>query len=163
MGDADGGVHYDSEPGRGKRYSAARRDRERKTGRAADSYSCRAAVRARGENRYAGRDTRVRAETEAGERGRDQDFRVAEHTRSEEHTSELQSHHELVCRLPLEKNRTATARTRARHRERRSNLARPLREIRNRARLSLSSRSEGYGAWHSARRRVHQKCHSASR
>src|SRR5207248_5366642 len=64
----------------GIRDSAARRDRERKTGRAADSYSCRAAVRARGENRYAGRDTRVRAETEAGERGRDQDFRVAEHT-----------------------------------------------------------------------------------
>src|SRR5277367_6928515 len=27
--------------------------------------------------------------------------------RSEEHTSELQSHHDLVCRLLLEKNKTA--------------------------------------------------------
>src|SRR5437773_8306307 len=28
------------------------------------------------------------------------------HTRSEEHTSELQSHHDLVCRLLLEKKKT---------------------------------------------------------
>src|SRR5277367_7091701 len=36
-------------------------------------------------------------------------FRCAcfrEGTRSEEHTSELQSHHDLVCRLLLEKNKT---------------------------------------------------------
>src|SRR5437773_5464767 len=35
--------------------------------------------------------------------------RVRPHTRSEEHTSELQSHHELVCRLLLEKKNTNTA------------------------------------------------------
>src|SRR5438034_2416552 len=32
-------------------------------------------------------------------------------TRSEEHTSELQSHSELVCRLPLEKKKTSTSAT----------------------------------------------------
>src|SRR5437773_6902322 len=31
-------------------------------------------------------------------------------TRSEEHTSELQSHHDLVCRLLLEKKKTVRAR-----------------------------------------------------
>src|SRR5437773_3333666 len=37
-------------------------------------------------------------------------------SRSEEHTSELQSHHELVCRLLLEKkNPTPRLRSRARH------------------------------------------------
>src|SRR5437773_6495075 len=30
------------------------------------------------------------------------------HPRSEEHTSELQSHHDLVCRLLLEKKKTIT-------------------------------------------------------
>src|SRR5437773_9080204 len=30
---------------------------------------------------------------------------AAEQMRSEEHTSELQSHHDLVCRLPLEKKK----------------------------------------------------------
>src|SRR5438034_8581479 len=34
-------------------------------------------------------------------------------TRSEEHTSELQSHSDLVCRLLLEKKKHATARSRA--------------------------------------------------
>src|SRR5437667_6849149 len=38
---------------------------------------------------------------EAGER-------TASVWRSEEHTSELQSHHDLVCRLPLEKKNTTT-------------------------------------------------------
>src|SRR5437667_7817812 len=35
--------------------------------------------------------------------------------RSEEHTSELQSHHDLVCRLLLEKKNTTPARERATH------------------------------------------------
>src|SRR5437667_1028623 len=35
-----------------------------------------------------------------------------EDRRSEEHTSELQSHHDLVCRLLLEKKKTSTALTR---------------------------------------------------
>src|SRR5438034_6679067 len=33
---------------------------------------------------------------------------VLKSARSEEHTSELQSHRELVCRLPLEKKKTRT-------------------------------------------------------
>src|SRR5437773_8320203 len=32
-----------------------------------------------------------------------------EHARSEEHTSELQSHHDLVCRLLLEKKKSRSA------------------------------------------------------
>src|SRR5438132_8215990 len=35
---------------------------------------------------------------------------LAEHDRSEEHTSELQSHSDLVCRLLLEKKKTNTKR-----------------------------------------------------
>src|SRR5438132_9103249 len=35
----------------------------------------------------------------------------ASHTRSEEHTSELQSHSDLVCRLLLEKKKTITKQT----------------------------------------------------
>src|SRR5438132_13689407 len=35
--------------------------------------------------------------------------RVTEHLRSEEHTSELQSHSDLVCRLLLEKKKKTTA------------------------------------------------------
>src|SRR5208283_5047703 len=38
--------------------------------------------------------------------------------RSEEHTSELQSHHELVCRLLLEKKKTRTIRNGTRSRQR---------------------------------------------
>src|SRR5436190_17733704 len=33
---------------------------------------------------------------------------LADHSRSEEHTSELQSHSDLVCRLLLEKKKTTT-------------------------------------------------------
>src|SRR5437667_2194539 len=41
---------------------------------------------------------------------------VCQHRRSEEHTSELQSHHDLVCRLLLEKkkNNTHTLKTKNR-------------------------------------------------
>src|SRR6266540_4593301 len=35
----------------------------------------------------------------------DQEHRQAVDTRSEEHTSELQSHHDIVCRLLLEKKK----------------------------------------------------------
>src|SRR5690242_21325242 len=37
-------------------------------------------------------------------------FKVAEQARSEEHTSELQSHVNLVCRLLLEKKKISTSR-----------------------------------------------------
>src|SRR5437773_4336942 len=38
--------------------------------------------------------------------------------RSEEHTSELQSHHDLVCRLLLEKKKTADRRSASGYRDR---------------------------------------------
>src|SRR5437667_4160263 len=47
--------------------------------------------------------------------------RLADHDRSEEHTSELQSHHELVCRLLLEKKKTKRHRL---NRDRPSSLTR---------------------------------------
>src|SRR5437773_6078520 len=37
------------------------------------------------------------------------------HSRSEEHTSELQSHHDLVCRLLLEKKKKKQNKTTTRH------------------------------------------------
>src|SRR5437773_3243432 len=37
---------------------------------------------------------------------RDKQLQIVPHLRSEEHTSELQSHHDLVCRLLLEKKKT---------------------------------------------------------
>src|SRR5436190_18225067 len=37
------------------------------------------------------------------------DIRLSEPVRSEEHTSELQSHSDLVCRLLLEKKKTTTS------------------------------------------------------
>src|SRR5260221_5057802 len=40
------------------------------------------------------------------------DLLVGVEARSEEHTSELQSHSDLVCRLLLEKKKTTTCRTR---------------------------------------------------
>src|SRR5437667_9037299 len=41
--------------------------------------------------------------------GSTEDVLSAGDERSEEHTSELQSHHDLVCRLLLEKKKVATA------------------------------------------------------
>jgi len=38
----------------------------------------------------------------------DEIHEIEHHIRSEEHTSELQSHHDLVCRLLLEKKKTTT-------------------------------------------------------
>src|SRR5471032_3694461 len=46
----------------------------------------------------------VRRHLDAGDAGVDRD-RVAGRERSEEHTSEFQSHHDLVCRLLLEKKK----------------------------------------------------------
>src|SRR5947207_8584682 len=43
-----------------------------------------------------------------GERGVELPVLVAAHARSEEHTSELQSHSDLVCRLLLEKKKNET-------------------------------------------------------
>src|SRR5277367_6915114 len=47
-------------------------------------------------------------------RGSPMPWRRARPARSEEHTSELQSHHDLVCRLLLEKKKTTPTR-RPRH------------------------------------------------
>src|SRR5437773_5915773 len=50
----------------------------------------------------------VQADVRAGIRGESPGERVGAHQRrgrSEEHTSELQSHHDLVCRLLLEKKK----------------------------------------------------------
>src|SRR5437667_4915683 len=57
------------------------------------------------------------AETEGADQTLDVDL---ERLRSEEHTSELQSHHDLVCRLLLEKKNknTSTRLTRSTHRRR---------------------------------------------
>src|SRR5438477_2264511 len=52
-----------------------------------------------------GRDEEVRDRRHPGERAR------MGRTRSEEHTSELQSHVNLVCRLLLEKKKKKTGRT----------------------------------------------------
>src|SRR5437773_6896887 len=49
-------------------------------------------------------------------------------TRSEEHTSELQSHHDLVCRLLLEKKKSR------------------IRTVSPHSRASYTSRSESHGA-----------------
>src|SRR5574343_706374 len=50
----------------------------------------------------------------------------AQHDRSEEHTSELQSHHDLVCRLLLEKKKKRSIKTNQRsHCTRRKNTNRP--------------------------------------
>src|SRR5436190_9884129 len=43
----------------------------------------------------------------AGARGRQQESQQSDRARSEEHTSELQSHSDLVCRLLLEKKKHA--------------------------------------------------------
>src|SRR2546427_8420334 len=76
--------------------------------------SRREALRARGQDRYACRAApRVAPGREAPDRGRAADFGVAVRFRahlfrSEEHTSELQSQSNLVCRLLLEKKKTHT-------------------------------------------------------
>src|SRR5437667_3712183 len=65
------------------------------------------------ENHQGGDDRRREEQPEGGRVGREQCRREAEsqvhgEPRSEEHTSELQSHHDLVCRLLLEKKKKKT-------------------------------------------------------
>src|SRR5437773_9537559 len=47
----------------------------------------------------------------AGTVRRDRDWSLDPESRSEEHTSELQSHHDLVCRLLLEKKKSTSRRS----------------------------------------------------
>src|SRR5437773_8366408 len=54
---------------------------------------------------FAGPDYERSAKTEAGTIGRRHGGQIRSQFRSEEHTSELQSHHDLVCRLLLEKKK----------------------------------------------------------
>src|SRR5438132_7258979 len=58
--------------------------------------------------------------------------------RSEEHTSELQSHSDLVCRLLLEKKRAWQGRTRYQHDDTRGNPAQQIRRRVCRARATCS-------------------------
>src|SRR5260221_8563887 len=68
--------------------------------------------------RVVARDRRGHRRSSQTDCGNDMDTYAADVARSEEHTSELQSHSDLVCRLLLEKkkNDTTTARLKAKRR-----------------------------------------------
>src|SRR2546426_9157559 len=72
------------------------------------------------------RDRRVRVEAEVHERSKVVARHLAPGLRSEEHTSELQSPCNLVCRLLLEKKKRRTQRDQPLRRGRRTDRARTL-------------------------------------